>query len=146
MNAAHVEVFLSIHANSASNPALRGGIQALYCATDDCPFADQGKRLGRIVLDHLKSKLESLDVPVKKSELRSDFWPDYAGQPPTHIFMTGPAYGPHHPRGSQMPGITIEALYVTSPDEAAALKRGDVRQGIAVAYADALQEYLTGSK
>jgi N-acetylmuramoyl-L-alanine amidase len=45
-----------------------------------------------------------------------------------------------------MPGIVIEALYVTSPDEAAQLKRDSVRQAIAVAYADALQEYLTAPK
>ena len=42
-----------------------------------------------------------------------------------------------------MPGITIEALYVTSPAEAAALKQDNVRDAIALAYADALQEFLT---
>jgi N-acetylmuramoyl-L-alanine amidase len=37
----------------------------------------------------------------------------------------------------------IEALYITSPAEAIALKQDNVRNAIALAYADALQEFLT---
>jgi N-acetylmuramoyl-L-alanine amidase len=146
LNASHAEVFLSIHANSAGDPAKRGGMQALYCGTDDCLYPKENKRLGQIVLDHLQAALEANGVPIKKRELRSDYWSDTPGVAPTHLFMTGPANPPHHPRAIQMPGITIEALYVTSPDEATQLKRDSIRQAIAVAYADALQEFLTGKK
>lgn len=143
LNASHAEVFLSIHANSAADPAKRGGMQALYCATDDCMYPQANKRLGQIVLDHLQAALEAQGVTIKKRELRSDYWSDTPGEAPTHLFMTGPANPPHHPRAIQMPGITIEALYVTSPDEAVQLKKDSVRQAIALAYADALQEFLT---
>lgn len=145
-NDAHAEVFLSIHANSNSNPSKRGGVQALYCGTPDCPFPEQTKRLGRITLDHLEAALANTGVPVKKRELRSDLWSDTPGEPATHLFMLGPAGGPRHVRAARMPGIVIEAMYVTSPDEAAELKKDAVRQVIAEAYADALQEFLTASR
>ena len=41
-----------------------------------------------------------------------------------------------------MPGVIVESLYVTAPAEAAELLQDDVRQTIALAYADALQAYL----
>jgi N-acetylmuramoyl-L-alanine amidase len=143
MNEFGAEVFLSIHANSASNPAKRKGLQALYCATDDCLFPQQNKRVGRLVLDHLWARLEEAGYTIEKSELRSDFWSDSPGEPPGHLFMLGPAEMPRHPRAVKMPGVLIEAFYVTSPQEAEYLNRDEVRQTIAEAYADALQEYLT---
>lgn len=142
LNNAKAEVFLSIHANSHANPAKRGGVQALYCATTDCAFPEQNKRLGKITLDHLEAALANTGVPVKKRELRSDMWSDTPDGPMNHLYMLGPAKPPGHPRAISMPGIVIEALYVTSPDEAAQLKLSPVRQAIARAYADALEEYL----
>ncbi|MDQ3706997.1 MAG: N-acetylmuramoyl-L-alanine amidase [Chloroflexota bacterium] len=145
MNEFGAEVFLSIHANSASNPAKRKGLQALYCATEDCLFPQENKRLGRLVLDHLWARLEEAGYTIEKSELRSDFWSDSPGEPPGHLFLLGPAEMPRHPRAIKMPGVLIEAFYVTSPQEAEYLNRDEVRQTIAEAYADALQEYLTTS-
>ena len=139
------EVFLSIHSNSAGNPAKRQGIQALYCATEDCAFPDKNKHLGTLTLDHLEAQLAMTGYPIERRELRNDIVPEYPGAPETHYFLLGPAVPPSHPRATQMPGIIIEALYVTSPIEASQLNRDDVRQASAVAYADALEEYLTGS-
>ncbi|HEY0068993.1 MAG TPA: N-acetylmuramoyl-L-alanine amidase, partial [Chloroflexia bacterium] len=90
MNDSGAEVFLSIHANSSGNPAKRQGIQALYCATDDCPFPQETKRLGRLVLDHLAARLAQDGYPIDKSELRSDLWADTPGEEPRHLFMLGP--------------------------------------------------------
>jgi N-acetylmuramoyl-L-alanine amidase len=145
LNASNADVFLSIHANSAGDPNKRGGMQALYCATSDCPYPEQTKRLGKLVLDHLQTNLEAVGVSITKRELRSDFWSDSPGEPPGHLFLTGPAKEPRHPRAAKMPGIIIEALYVTSPAEAGALKQDNVRNTIALAYADALQEFLTAA-
>ncbi len=145
MNEFGAEVFLSIHANSASDRSRRKGIQALYCATEDCLFPEQTKRLGRVVLDHLEARLAEAGYPIEKSELRDDFWPDSPGEPPRHLFLLGPVEMPRHPRATKMPGVLVEAFYVTSPQEAEYLNRDDVRQMVAEAYADALQEYLTTS-
>jgi N-acetylmuramoyl-L-alanine amidase len=143
LNAANVEVFLSIHANSSSNPAKRKGAQALYCGTDDCAFSAESKRLGKLTLDHLEMGLDEAGYPLQDRELRSDYWADCAGCPPGHLFLLGPAQEPRHPRASAMPGVIIEAMYVTSPVEAEQLLMDRVRDVIALAYADALTEYLT---
>jgi N-acetylmuramoyl-L-alanine amidase len=143
LNEGHAEVFLSIHANSSANPARRQGIQGLYCATDDCPFPRESKRLGLIVMDQLEAKLAEAGNPITQSELRSDLWSDGPNDPYKHLFLLGPAEPPSHPRSTHMPGLIIESLYVTSPTEAAQLKQDRVRQAIALAYADALQQYLT---
>ncbi len=142
-NAAKVEVFLSIHANSSINPAKRHGIQALYCAADDCATPAANKRLGLAVLDHLETALAAAGSPIQQRELRNDMWSDVPGEAPSHLFMLGPAALPRHPRALMMPGIIIESLYVTSPPEAAELLQDRVRQTIALSYADALQEFLT---
>jgi N-acetylmuramoyl-L-alanine amidase len=143
LNEGHAEVFLSIHANSSANPARRQGIQGLYCATDDCPFPKQSKQLGLLVMDQLEAKLAEAGTPITQRELRSDLWSDGPNDPYKHLFLLGPAEPPSHPRGTHMPGLVIESLYVTSPTEAALLKQDRVRQAIALAYADALQQYLT---
>ncbi|MDQ2810193.1 MAG: N-acetylmuramoyl-L-alanine amidase [Chloroflexota bacterium] len=143
LNAAQVEVFLSIHANSSSNPAKRHGIQGLYCATDDCATPAANKRLGLTVLDHLEAGLAAIGSPIQQRELRNDFWSDTPGEAPGHLFLLGPAALPRHPRALAMPGMIVESLYVTSPPEAADLLQDRVRQAIALAYADALQEFLT---
>jgi N-acetylmuramoyl-L-alanine amidase len=143
LNAANVEVFLSIHANSSSNPAKRKGAQALYCATDDCAFPAENKRLGKLTLDYLESRLAEVGYPLQNRELRSDYWEDCPGCPKSHLFLLGPAGGPRHPRAMAMPGIIIEAMYITSPEEAAQLLQDRVRDVIALAYSDALTEYFT---
>ncbi len=143
LNDGHAEVFLSIHANSSANPAKRQGIQGLYCATDDCPFPKQSKQLGLLVMDQLEAKLAEAGNPITQRELRSDLWSDGPDDPYKHLFLLGPAEPPSHPRGTHMPGLIAESLYVTSPTEAALLKQDRVRQAIALAYADALQQYLT---
>jgi N-acetylmuramoyl-L-alanine amidase len=143
LNAANVDVFLSIHANGSSNPAKRKGAQALYCATDDCLFPAENKRLGKLTLDYLESRLAEVGYPLQQRELRSDLWADCAGCPMGHLFMLGPAEVPRHPRAVAMPGVVIEAMYITSPEEAAQLMMDNVRDVIALAYADALTEFLT---
>ena len=143
LNEGHAEVFLSIHANSSANPARRQGIQGLYCATDECPFPKQSKRLGLLVMDQLEAKLAEAGNPITQRELRSDLWSDGPNDPYKHLFLLAPAEPPSHPRGTHMPGLIVESLYVTSPTEAAQLKQDRVRQAIALAYADALQQYLT---
>jgi N-acetylmuramoyl-L-alanine amidase len=143
LNAGKVEVFLSIHANSSANPAKRQGIQAVYCASDDCATPTQNKRLGKLVLDHLEATMATVGVPVTARELRNDVWADSPGEVPGHLFMTGPAEPPRHPRALAMPGVTVESFYVTSPPEAEQLLQDRVRQAIAQSYADALVEFLT---
>ncbi len=117
-------------------------IQVLYCGTSDCSLPAENKQLGRLVLEHLLVGLEAVGYP-KSGELLTDLSIDDA-DPPEHLFILGPAGTPQHVRAIAMPGVLIESLYVNYSSHAAQLKQDAVRQAIALAYADALQAYLTG--
>lgn len=140
LNAFHAEAFLSIHVNNAPDQPYTRGVQAFYCSTGDCPIPSQSKQLGQLVLDQLQEKLANAGYPVKSAELHSDFWLD-----PLHLFLLGPLNPPTHVRATQMPGVLSESLYLSSPAEAVQLQHNNVRQAVALAYADALQSFLNGS-
>ncbi|MEO8286270.1 MAG: N-acetylmuramoyl-L-alanine amidase [Chloroflexota bacterium] len=139
LNDFHADVFLSIHANSVAKQKSKQGIQAFYCATPDCGFPVESRRLGILVLDNLQAGLAAVGHAVEQRELHSDL-----GDDGTHLFVLGPVNPPGHVRAPLMPGVLVESLYVSSPAEAAQLKRDTVRQAIAQSYADALEQYLTG--
>ena len=103
MNAAHAEVFVSIHANSSANPAKRQGIQALYCAAADCLFPTQSRHLGSLLLDQLELKLAAVGDPVQARELRDDLWSDGPSDPMQHLFLLGPPMGPATPAPRRCP-------------------------------------------
>jgi N-acetylmuramoyl-L-alanine amidase len=134
------EVFLSIHGNSAAEPGNGDDLQVLYCGADDCAFAAENKRLSKLVLAHMVSSMEEAGINIDGGSTMDDLEIDDSG---LHLFMLGPAKPPRHPRAITMPGVLGETLYITLPSSARMLMREDVRQVIAVAYADALQEYLT---
>ncbi len=147
LNHFHAEAFLSIHANGGIASASSGAhsdIQVVYCGTSDCTFPAQSKQLGQMVFDQLRSKLLAAGYAAQGSQLVTDLDADSAN-PPQHLFLLGPVDPPRHVRGTLMPGVVSESLYVTSPRQAAELKKSNVRQAIALAYADALQAYLTVS-
>jgi N-acetylmuramoyl-L-alanine amidase len=144
LNSFQAEVFLSIHANGGlSDPPAEQDLQVLYCGTDDCSFPGESKRLGQLVLDRLQAKLTTATGAGYGGSLLTDLSTD-SSDLPEHLFVLGPVNLPRHVRATSMPGVLAESLYVTSPEQAAQLKQDNVRQAIALAYADALQAYLTG--
>lgn len=140
INNFNADVFLSIHANSASEPGNGDDIQVLYCGASDCAFPEENKALSTIIMDHLYAALTGAGIPIDGGSTLDDLDIDDTG---LHLFMLGPAVPPRHPRAIAMPGVLGETLYITLPSSAALLQRDDVRQVIALAYADALEEYLT---
>jgi hypothetical protein len=87
--------------------------------------------------------LETTGVHVNKGAVLDDLDVD-SSNPPLHMFVLGPPSPPRHVRSTGMPGVLGETLYVSQPAEASKLLRDDVRQAIALGYANALQEYLSG--
>jgi N-acetylmuramoyl-L-alanine amidase len=139
LNAFHAEAFISIHANSAVNLTDMAKVQVFYCATAGCASPTESRRLGQIALGQIQGKMAGAGYPVQVPQLHVDTWQDGL-----HFFELGPINPPGHVRATHMPGVLSETLYITSPIEAAQLKRDTVRQAIALAYADALQAFLTG--
>lgn len=144
LNDFKAEAFLSIHANGGVlDKSKREDVQVLYCGAHECPFPAENRKLGRIVLDQLMAKLASTGNTGYGGELLDDLEVD-SSDPPLHMFVLGPIIMPRHVRAVSMPGVITESLYVTVPAHVAQLNKDEVRQAIALAYADALQAYLTG--
>jgi len=143
LNNFHAEAFLSIHANAGTMDPAHQDLQAIYCGTQGCPFPAQSAYLGQLVLHQLVTRLAGVGYTARGSQLETDLEAD-TSDPPLHLFVLGPISPPRHVRATTMPGVLVESLFVTSPQEAAVLNRSDVRQAIALAYADALQAFLTG--
>jgi len=59
----------------------------------------------------------------------------------SHYYLLGPE-SPVIKRPSAMPAIIGEALFVTNPDDAGALRQAKVLDAIARGYADAIQAYF----
>ncbi|MBF6611535.1 MAG: N-acetylmuramoyl-L-alanine amidase [Chloroflexi bacterium] len=145
LNNFKAEVFLSIHANGGDPSVVeRQDVQVVYCGDSDCNFAEQSKQLGHLVSDQLDSKLADAGYTPDGAGLVTDLNTD-SSVPPQHLFLLGPVNPPRHVRATAMPGVLAESLYVSSPEQAAQLNKESVRQAIALAYADALQAFLTGT-
>lgn len=143
LNDFHAEVFLSIHANSLAESKSAEDLQIIYCGSD-CAHPAESKRLGDLVLSQLTSQLAAAGVQVNKGAVLADLDVD-ASDPPLHMFVLGPPAPPRHVRSTNMAGVLGETLYVSQPVEAKELLRDDVRQAIALGYANALQEFLIGT-
>jgi N-acetylmuramoyl-L-alanine amidase len=137
----HAEVFLSIHANSIAESKSAEDLQIIYCGSSDCTFPAQNKRLGDLALDALTASLTAAGVDIKGGAVLNDLSVD-SSDPPLHMFVLGPPSPPRHVRSPNMPGVLGETFYVSKPAEAELLLRDDVRQAIALGYANALQQYL----
>jgi len=143
LNNFHAQAFISIHANAGTMDASHQDLQVIYCGTSDCVAPVQSRLLGQFVLQQLQSKLAGAGYTSHNGMLETDLAAD-SSNPPLHEFVLGPVSPPRHVRATTMPGILAESLYVTSPDQAAELNKDSVRQAIALAYADALQQYFAG--
>jgi N-acetylmuramoyl-L-alanine amidase len=144
LNNFHAQAFISIHANAGTVDATHQDLQVIYCGTSDCAFPVQSRLLGQFVLQQLKTKLAGAGYTSQDGMLETDLAAD-SSNPPLHEFVLGPIAPPRHVRATTMPGVLAESLYVTSPDQAAELNKDGVRQAIALAYADALQQYFAGN-
>jgi N-acetylmuramoyl-L-alanine amidase len=137
----HAEVFLSIHANSIAESKSAEDLQIIYCGGSDCAFPAQNKHLGALVLSALTDSLAAAGVNVQGGAVLDDLAVD-SSNPPLHMFVLGPPSPPRHLRSPNMPGVLGETFYVSKPAEVKQLLRDDVRQAVALGYADALQQYL----
>jgi len=137
----HADVFLSIHANSIAESKSAEDLQIIYCGSSDCAFPAQNKRLGDLVLGALTNSLTAAGVNVQGGAVLDDLAVD-SSDPPLHMFILGPPNPPRHMRSPNMPGVLGETFYVSKPAEVKELLRDDIRQAVALGYADALQQYL----
>jgi N-acetylmuramoyl-L-alanine amidase len=134
-NGGRAHVLVSVHFNGVNDPTKRG-TQVFYA--DGRPFTARSRYLAEQaqaqILKQLKaSGYESLD---RKATADSGLLGEGS-----HFYLLGPTSELIR-RPSDMPGIIGEALFLTNPDDANALRQPRILDALAKAYAEAVIAYF----
>ena len=151
-NQAHADILLSIHLNAATGPnngppaPSFNGVTTLY--DPDRPFSGDNQRLATLVQKQMLTVMaaalghaphdwgiaDDTTLPTPFTTARTSYH---------HDVELGPSE-PGWVDASQMPGVISEPLFLTNPDDQAAVLRDDVRQQIAEGYVHAIDAYFAG--
>ena len=145
INDADADLLLSIHQNAFyyGNALARdvGGTVTYYC--DARPFYEESLRFAHLAQEAIVSALAEIGYESSDRGVRLDSELNAPGEPVKHLIVLGPAT-PRLERPSEMPGVLSETLFITDDQELQLLLDDDVRQRLAVAYADAIEAYFAG--
>jgi N-acetylmuramoyl-L-alanine amidase len=130
-NAAHGTLFLSIHFNGYADPSVRG--TTIYYDADR-PFSDRSEYFANLLDREAVSALANLGFTTVDRGVQTDSTAVGYGE---HFYVLGP----DAVRPSQMPGALAEGLFLTSPVDAAQLRKPQTLQAFANAYARAIEDY-----
>jgi N-acetylmuramoyl-L-alanine amidase len=135
-NNAGTDLFLSIHFNGVSDPAMRG-TYVFY--SPGRPFADRNKTFAEMAQRNLVKRLKDAGYSTVDRGARTDqsvLGGNY------HFYLLGPQ-GDTIKRESRMPAGLGEALFLTNPEDANALRQDRIVDAIVQAYIDAVREYFS---
>lgn len=140
-NAAHAQVFLAIHFNGFDDPSA-GGSETFY--NRDRTFAARNQRLATAVQDALIKDLGLEDRGATPDDQLDAGTLTNAGAAYGHLVELGPPMAGYVDRPSAMPGVLVEPLFLTAPDEGTLAATPDGRAKIARALFRGLTSYLGG--
>ncbi len=160
-NEARADLFISIHSNSFSDPTARG-VEVIY--NPDRPFAERNRALAEAIQTSVVASLAAHGYDVGPGLTREDTsMEDWAGRRTPYLVLGGEremtrqemdqrggdwaalGYGTQtsvQTRATQMPGVIVELLYISSEADAALLKDDSVRHYLAVGVADGIKRVL----
>ncbi|HZS00096.1 MAG TPA: N-acetylmuramoyl-L-alanine amidase [Chloroflexota bacterium] len=125
---APARIFVSIHFNGHPNAAIRG--TETYYNGDN--FGPDSRRLAAALQAHVVGELQAAGVDALDRGVKEDLT---AGKPYGHFFSL---------RGPQ-PSALVEGLFLSNPQDAAALRQDATLDALARGYAEGIREYFAGS-
>jgi N-acetylmuramoyl-L-alanine amidase len=134
-NSVSADLLIAVHFNGVDDPSKRG-TQMFYA--DERPFTDRSKSLAEMVQNNMLKQLDKAGHQSIDRKATADSQLLGRG---VHFYLLGPE-SKTIKRASQMPGIIGEPLYLTNPEDAAAIRKPAVQEAVARAYADAVAEYF----
>jgi N-acetylmuramoyl-L-alanine amidase len=134
-NAAKADLLVSVHFNGIDDPSKRG-TQTFY--SEGRPFTAQSKLLAELVQATLVRSIRGAGYETADRGATNDS--RILGQG-SHYYLLGPE-SPTIRRPSAMPGVIGEALFVTNPEDAEALRQEKVLEAVARGYLDAIKAYF----
>ena len=141
-NRARADILIGIYMDSGS-PGTAGCLTG-YDA--DRPFSAENLRLATLLQDDVLEAMNSRgwDVPdqgvLSDTGLGSTLTSSAAAY--GHLMLLGPAKAGYFSTPSKMPGALIEPLYLTDPPEASMAASAQGQQVIALAIAQAVDQYF----
>lgn len=137
-NQAGSELFVAIHFNGSSDPSMRG-TYTFWNANR--PFAERSRTLAVDVQGNILAALGGAGYTSPDRGARTDAWL-LGGDA---FFVLGPRSGTIT-RPSQMPAIIAEPLFLTNPQDAAALRENKIVDAVAGGLFDGIRAYATGQR
>jgi N-acetylmuramoyl-L-alanine amidase len=130
------DLFVAIHFNGSSDASARG-TYTFWNA--DRPFAERSRALAQDVQAGMLAALRTAGYTSVDRGVRTDAW--VLGR--SAFFVLGPRSGTVA-RPSQMPAIIAEPLFLTNPQDAAALRDAKIVDAVAQGLFDGIRAYATG--
>ena len=141
-NEASADVLISMHINGFDNRDVRG-YEMFYTAERD--FGEQNEVLGNAMYRQLDTALRETEM----SGLGRDVLPDTAADNETHEFgtaehylMTGPAVDSISIEPSLMPGLIVEAAFLSNDLDAVWMVQPENQMIVVQAYARGIADYF----
>ena len=134
-NAAKAHLLISVHFNGIDDPAKKG-TQTFY--SEGRTFSAKNRALAELVQASLVRTIRGAGYQTDDRGATSDS--RVLGQN-NHYYLLGPE-SPTIRRPSEMPGIIGEALFLTSPEDAQAIRQEKVQEAVARGYFAAIQAYF----
>lgn len=141
-NRHHADAFVSIHFDASTDPTVRG-THGYYCPAR--PFWRKSRGLAGLLTAAVTTSIQHAGYADANNGVQTDVADvvpqTYANYP--WFFQLGPSW-PHRITGTQMPGALIETLFLTSPQDDAALRRPGIIAAAARGYAAGIRAYFGG--
>ncbi|HYJ13747.1 MAG TPA: N-acetylmuramoyl-L-alanine amidase, partial [Thermomicrobiales bacterium] len=141
-NDAGADVLISIHVDGFDDRSVRG-FHVFYTAERE--FGEQNALLANLVYREMDvamrgTEMEGLGLGARPdTDITSE---QYATGTASHFIMTGPAVEFASITPSAMPGIIVEAGYLSNDEDAAFLAQPDNQLLVVEAYAKGIEAYL----
>ena len=138
-NEAGADLLVSLHLNGASN-VNASGYETWY--TGSRPFGDRSARFATIVMDELGRQMERAGYLATRREANNDDGIDAQRSGKFHnMVLTGPAI-PGEISPSIMPGVIVEALFISNEQDVGFLLAPQSHDAIVTAYELAILTYF----
>lgn len=146
-NEANADILISLHLNGFDDRSTRG-YEILYTAAPVRPFGDQSAELATLIYRQLDTAMRESDFgsglgrgAKPDSELEAE---QHEFGSEEHLVMTGPgADTPEYTiRPSEMPGVIIEAAFLSNDQDSAFIVQPGNQRMVVEAYARGIMEYF----
>lgn len=145
-NAAHADVFLSIHMDAFQDPTI-GGTETFY--DPDRTFGAQNAKLAQMIQSDVLGQLHQAGYTTNDRGITNDtqLQAESMGAMPSsydHLVVLGPGV-PGLLTPTAMPGALCEVFFLSDPSEANAVVQPSVQNLVATGFALALEQFLIAS-